>query len=129
MKKKEKILYWLTSADNDWRAVCHLFEKKDYAHSLFFAHLTLEKILKALYVAKHNTTPPFSHRLVYLAEKSELILNNHQIELLEIVTDFNMEVRYPDEKLAFYKKCTKKFTSKYIGDVGELKEWLKRQIK
>jgi len=40
---------------------------------------------------------------IYLAEKSELDLNDQQMELLEIVTDFNLEARYPDEKFSFYK--------------------------
>jgi len=128
LKKKEKIFYWLNSANNDWQVVFHLFEKKDYAYALFFTHLTLEKMLKALYVARHNETPPFSHQLVNLAEKAHLALTDKQMELLEIATDFNIEVRYPDEKLQFHKKCTKEFTEKYINETGEMKEWLSQQI-
>lgn len=52
-------------------------------------------------------TPPMTHRLIFLAETAEMDLSEKQIELLEIVTDFNLEARYPDEKFSFYKKCTK----------------------
>ena len=77
----------------------------------FFGHLTLEKILKAYYVKVSSENQPLTHRLIYLSEKSGLELTEEQIELLEIVTDFNLEARYPDEKFTFYKKCTKDFTS------------------
>jgi len=70
MAKKDQIKYWLKSADQDWSAANHLFEKKDYTYALFFSHLTLEKILKAIFTDKQDTTPPFSHNLVYLSEKA-----------------------------------------------------------
>jgi HEPN domain-containing protein len=124
MNKIEKINYWTTSSENDWRVAGHLFEKGDYAYALFFGHLTLEKLLKALFVAANEETPPMTHRLVYLAEKSELTLSEDQTELLEIVTDFNLEARYPDEKFSFHKKCTKEFTIKYLNKIEEMKKWL-----
>jgi len=61
---------------------------------------------------------------IYLAEKSELDLNDQQMELLEIVTDFNLEARYPDEKFSFYKRCTKEFTVNYLTRIEEMKKWL-----
>jgi HEPN domain-containing protein len=69
--------------------------------------LTLEKLLKAVFVAVKEETPPMTHCLVYLAEKSNLALSGKQTELFEIVTDFNLEARYPDEKFSFYKKNCK----------------------
>ena len=94
----------------------------------FFGHLTLEKLLKALYVSRINKIPPRTHRLVYLAEKIQLELTDNQLELMEIVTDFNLEARYPDEKFSFYKKCTKEFTLHYLNQIGEMKEWLLQKI-
>ena len=54
MAKKDQIKYWLKSADQDWSAANHLFEKKDYTYALFFSHLTLEKILKAIFTDKQD---------------------------------------------------------------------------
>ena len=86
--------------------------KVSVGNSLFFGHLTIEKILKAIYVDKLNGNPPYTHRLVNLAEKISLGLTEEQLELLEIITDFNMEARYPDEKFSFKKKCTRNFSKK-----------------
>ena len=49
MEKKDKVKYWLKTADQDWKVANHLFEKKDYSYALFFGHLTIEKILKAIF--------------------------------------------------------------------------------
>lgn len=125
---RQKVQYWLDSAEDDWKVANHLFEKGDYSYALFFGHLTIEKILKGLYAGKHNDIPPYTHRLVYLAEKIPLILPENQLELFEAITDFNLEARYPDEKFLFKKKCTKSFTEKYLQDIKGIKEWLLKQI-
>ena len=104
MTKEDRIKYWLESAKDDWKDANNLFEKRDYPYSLFFGHLTIEKILKAIYVDKLNESPPYTHRLVHLSEKISLGLTEEQLELLETVTDFNMEARYPDEKFSFKKR-------------------------
>jgi HEPN domain-containing protein len=49
-RRKETVKYWLDSAGDDWRVAKHLFEKGDYSYSLFFGHLTIEKMLKAVYL-------------------------------------------------------------------------------
>lgn len=113
-KQKKSVQYWLESSEDDWKVTNHLFEKEDYSYSLFFGHLTIEKILKAIYVNKRGEIPPYTHRLVYLAEKVSLSLSESQLELLETITDFNMEARYPDEKFSF--------------KIKEIKEWLLQQI-
>lgn len=128
MPKQEKVNYWIKSSENDWKVAGHLFEKEDYAYALFFGHLTIEKLLKAFFVAKLDEPPPFTHRLIYLAETAGLKISAEQIELLEIITDFNLEARYPDEKFSFYKKCTREFTEANMKKIEEIKEWLLRQL-
>lgn len=128
MTKEERIQYWLKSAMDDWAVAKHLFEKGDYPYSLFFGHLTVEKILKAVYVDRLDEPPPYTHRLVYLVERVSLELTEEQLDLLEAITDFNLEARYPDEKFSFKKKCTKDFTEEYLKKIEEIKEWLLKKI-
>jgi len=129
MTKREKIDYWMKSAAYDWAVAGHLYEKGDYPYALFLGHLTIEKSLKALYIDKINKTPPFVHRLTYLAEKIDLDLSQERLEMMEIITDFNLEARYPDEKFSFHKKCTKEFTNANMKMIEELKKWLLQQIR
>ncbi len=129
MDKKSKILYWIESSEDDWKVANHLFEKGDYSYSLFFGHLTIEKMLKALYVYRREKNPPYTHSLIYLAEQVSLNLSEEQLEMIETITDFHIEARYPDEKFSFRKKCTRSFTEWYIVKIKEPREWLLHQIK
>jgi HEPN domain-containing protein len=129
LNKEQRVQYWLESAKDDWRVAKHLFEKGDYPHSLFFGHLTIEKILKSIYVNKLNESPPHTHRLVHLVEKIALELTEEQLELFETITDFNMEARYPDEKFSFKKRCTKDFAEKYLRKIEEIRRWLLKKIR
>ena len=69
------------------------------------------------------------HNLVKLAEVSSLDLTDEQKVFLGEVNDFNLETRYPDYKLEFYKSCTKEFTERYLIKIKEYYKWLKFQIK
>ena len=119
MNKEVKIAYWIKSSGKDWKAAKHLFEKGDYAYSLFFGHLAIEKLFKGIFVEKLNEVPPYTHRLVFLAEKVGLEMSSERLELLEVITDFHLEARYPDEKFSFFKKCTR---SSLRGILGGLEE-------
>lgn len=127
MPREEKVAYWIESAASDWRVAGHLFEKKDFSYALFLGHLSLEKSIKAIFVSRHDAVPPFTHRLPYLAEKAGLILSTEQLELLEVVTDFNLEARYPDERFTFQNKCTAEFTTDYLKKIEEMMAWLRQQ--
>ena len=44
--------YWLDEAQEALDVTEHLFEKRDYSYALFFGHLAVEKMLKALFTGK-----------------------------------------------------------------------------
>lgn len=52
-----------------------LFKIKRYSDSLFFGHIVLEKILKALVVQKTKNQAPYSHDLIRLQETVKLELS------------------------------------------------------
>lgn len=84
--------------------------------------------MKAIFVDKHNETPPFSHNLVYLSEKAGLEVDDKNLALLEEISDYNLEARYPDDKLSFYKKCTKVFTENKLRQIKGVRKWLLQQL-
>ena len=120
------ILYWLTSSKQDFQTAEILFKNKRYHHALFFCHLSVEKMLKALVVYATKTAPPLIHDLVRLAEKANLLLTQqHKNDLAEITT-FNIETRYDDYKLSFYKQATQQFSSKYLKKTKRILTWLNK---
>jgi HEPN domain-containing protein len=128
MHKKELIEYWLQSSDRDFQTMIHLLEKGDFTWSLFIGHLVLEKLLKAWYVWHIDSTPPFIHDLVRLAEKGGLPLDEHQKDLLDTVSTFNIRARYDDYKMEFYKKCSKEFTQNWTDVIKDFRKWLREKL-
>ena len=130
MKIEHHIEFWLDSADHDLDTAESLFTAGKYDWCLFLGHLVLEKALKALYVRDNdNQMPPRSHNLVKLAEKTTLPLSDELKLFLDEVTDFNLEVRYPEYKREFYKICTKEFCEKKLSKIKESYLWMKSLIK
>ncbi len=44
------------------------------------------------------------------------------------VNDFNLEVRYPDYKHDFYRRCTKEYVEPYFIKIKEYYQWFKSQL-
>jgi HEPN domain-containing protein len=120
--------FWIEEATESLQVTRHLFEKKDYSYALFFAHLAIEKILKAIYVSRKNEHAPFIHNLQRLAELSGIQLNDAKRDALIKITTFNLESRYPDEKRSFRNKCTEEFTKNEIEETEDIFKWLKSMI-
>ena len=64
------IAYWADSSAYDLETGATLLRSKKYPYALFFGHLAIEKILKALVVKHTGTHAPYSHSLVMLAKKT-----------------------------------------------------------
>lgn len=129
MNNKNNIIdYWLESAAHDLDTAQGLFDISKYDWCLFISHLVIEKMLKAHYVNDNNEVAPKTHDLVYLAKKTKINLDYEKIVLLDIIKDFNMEARYPDDKFEFYKKCNKEFAFKNFEIIKELYKWLKSTL-
>ena len=120
--------YWLTESGEALRVAGHLLEKDDYSYALFFGHLAIEKILKALYVIEHKEHAPLLHNLLRLAREAGLEPDQHQIDALIRITAYNIEARYPDIKSSFRKKCTAEFTMKEMNTIKEIIKWINSQL-
>jgi len=126
----EKVVqYWLTTAADDWIAAEHLFQSGDYTHALFFAHLYLEKMLKAQVVRVAGEHAPISHNLRYLAEKGNLELSAERLAFLARVTEYAIKTRYPDIELQFRRQCTERFCAAELKEIKEFGIWIEKMVK
>lgn len=126
---KKLVNYWQKTAEHDYETMKSLFRAKRYDASLFFAHIVLEKILKALVVNETKKHVLYTHDLVKLAEISTLSFSDQEIKFFNEVNDFNMDARYPEQKMEFYKICTKEYTKKYIKEVESIYKELCQKLK
>ncbi|MGB2863816.1 MAG: HEPN domain-containing protein [Sedimentisphaerales bacterium] len=129
MKSEQEVVkYWRTASKEDFDSAEILFENKKYHHALFFCHLSIEKMLKAIIVKSTKTAPPLIHDLVRLGEKAKLPLNHSQMNELAEITTFNIEARYDDYKLSFRKKAKRRFSLKYLQKTKEILKWLSKYV-
>lgn len=120
--------FWLTESDEALKVADHLVAQADYSYALFFAHLAVEKRLKALFVARQQEHAPPLHNLLRLARFVGLDIDEATEDKLLTVTAFNIEARYPDFKRSFRQRCTPEYTDQQMMMVKELMQWLKFQM-
>ena len=82
-----------------------------------------------LLVVKTGKTPPPIHQLNRLAELAGLEMTMEYQEWLAEITDYNIEARYDDEKMSFYRKATAKYADSWQERCNKLFVWLEKKLR
>jgi HEPN domain-containing protein len=113
MTLKQHILYWKNSSFSDWEAAESLLSARYVVQALFFFHLSVEKLLKANWILDNEETfPPITHNLENLYAQTEVDLDASQIDLLKILSTWNIEGRYQD----YRQKLARSYTIEYVKE-------------
>ena len=120
--------YWVESAEYDFDTGKNLLVSKKFPYALFFAHLAIEKVLKAIVVKNTEEHAPYTHSLVMLAKTAHIDIDDQMLDQLAEYMEFHIEARYPDEKKDFYKKCSEEFTTNKIDEMDKVYKWLKKRL-
>jgi HEPN domain-containing protein len=125
MTKQEHIAYWIDSAQSDWESVTLLLDGGKFVQALFFVHLTMEKISKAIYVRfTDEIYPPKTHDIVKLLSFTNIEFDDDMIVFLKAFNVYNLEGRYPDYLGNIYKTTTTEKTKELIQKAGEIRKCL-----
>jgi HEPN domain-containing protein len=116
---------WRFSAEEDLAAARELISNKRPRHGLFFAHLAIEKLLKALVTQNTQEVAPKTHALLRLAERAGLVLSDVQRDFLGEFDRYQIEGRYP-EFLEESPGLDEAETA--LLSAVEMIEWLKSQL-
>ncbi len=125
MDVSKQIDYWRTSGDEDFAAAESLQEKGHLRHCLFFAHLAIEKMLKAHVTRQTKDVPPRIHNLVRLAEIANIKLDSERVEFLREFGIYQLEGRYPDSEQV---SVDSDIVRDEISRAKEMLIWLKKQL-
>ncbi|MFQ5861131.1 MAG: HEPN domain-containing protein [Dehalococcoidia bacterium] len=128
MDVAEVVHHWLEAAEEDWKVARHLLEAGDYPYALYFGHLCLEKLLKALVVQQTRSHAPYTHNLLRLVEVGGLTLTPEREEVLRRVTAYNLNIRYPTSVGELRRRFTKEYVEREWGAIKEIQGWLKSQV-
>jgi HEPN domain-containing protein len=121
----KQIEYWRTSSDEDFAAAQSLLEKGHLRHSLFFAHLAIEKMPKAHVTRQTKDVPPRIHNLIRLSEIAGLSLGPEQASFLRRFDMYQLEGRYPESA---HTIIDLKAANERLALAGDILKWLKSQL-
>jgi len=121
----KQISFWRDSAVEDLSVAHDLVNRNHNRHGLFFAHLAIEKILKAHVCKAIHDISPRLHNLVRLVELTDLAVQPGQIDILAEINSFNIEGRYPD---SLSPPPSQDEALNYIAKTDEVFKWLLEQL-
>jgi HEPN domain-containing protein len=121
----EHIVYWKKGAVEDLDVANQLVNSGKTRHGLFFAHLSLEKILKAHVCKATQQIAPKLHNLVRLAQQAGMNLSSDHLDILSEMNAFNLEGRYPVSEEA---SMNVQKSQSYLTKITEVFEWLNGQL-
>ncbi len=100
-----------------------------FVQALFFGHLYLEKIAKALWVKSNaENAPPKTHNLLKLINESNLDLSVEDKAFLIKLNQYQIESRYPEDIDNLYKITDFKLTSEYFDKIKFIEICLRKKL-
>jgi len=126
----EKIKYWVELAEYDLETAEAMLSSKRFLYVGFMCHQSIEKILKALFVSKFKESPPYTHSLAFLSEKSGILneYNEQQNNFITIMEPMNIEARYPSYKHKLLKDLDKEKSQDILNNTKEMVAWVKTKL-
>lgn len=122
---EKQIEYWKSGADSDLETAEILIQNNKFVQGLFFCHLCIEKITKAILVKETNQIPPKSHDIFYLANKAQIKLPENKQRIVQILMKYQLEGRYPEY---YPKPPSLELTMNYLKETQNLLKWLKMKL-
>lgn len=121
MNIQKQIDYWSDSAKDDLLTAELLINNNRVLHGLFWCHLIIEKTLKAHVVKDTHQVPPKTHNLIWLLEKTNIMLTPETISLIGLLMIYQLEGRYPEN---YPIAPSKTFAFDTFVKTKNLHEWL-----
>lgn len=125
MTKDEHIQYWQQQSVDDWETVDILLKGRKFLQALFWLHLSVEKLCKAVWINKADgNIPPRTHNLNRLMAETHIAVPQEFTILLVELNRFQLEGRYPDYVSDVSKSVNDALVEEYIDRSKPLKIWL-----
>ncbi len=122
------VAYWREGAEYDLVTAESLLKAGRYPYALFFGHLAIEKLPKALVVKETKQHASFTHSLPLLASKLMVEFPDEIKKDFARFMEFYIESRYPEQQRDFYEKCTCQFTEENLARIKETYQWLRQKF-
>jgi HEPN domain-containing protein len=122
--------YWIDLARYDLGAAKAMLKARQRLYVGFLCHLAIEKTLKAYWVHVKASTPPFTHDLSLLADRTGLlgIMDERAVIVLDFLEPLHIEGRYPTEKARLLRMLTPKRCAWLLSETRRLHTWIRDKL-
>lgn len=118
--------YSIDLARYDLRAAKAMLKARQRLYVGFLCHLAIEKTLKACWAYRKRGTPPFTHDLSLLAERTGLSadLDERAMVLIDFLEPMYIEGRYPTERRRTLRMLTPARCTWLMRETQRLHKWI-----
>ncbi|OGQ05393.1 MAG: hypothetical protein A2W61_05845 [Deltaproteobacteria bacterium RIFCSPLOWO2_01_44_7] len=125
---KSLVAQWLERVDYDLSAARSMLKSKHLLYVAFLCQQAVEKVLKAMWCARCDDSPPYTHNLGVLVESLKLSLSDEQLDFLELLNRFYIVGRYPTFKQKLASSLQEKNTTDLLKQTEEFILWCRQSI-
>lgn len=126
--REKDVKSWLDASRYDLSTARALLKSRRYLYVLFMCQQAMEKILKACTTMKTGEFPPRIHNLARLAELAALDLTEEERKLLERLSLYYLQSRYPPEIQTLAKKVSGTIATSQLKQTEALWRRLRKQL-
>ena len=126
---KDSINNWIKSSNYDIRTAENMLKTGRYIYVLFMCHLSVEKLLKALYEVVLKKILPKTHNFVYLSKSIGFEIPEKFLSTIESLNDLSIVTRYPEDMDSLVKAFKKERVAEYLNRTKALLKWLKKDAR
>ncbi len=119
---------WFVQAKYDVNTAEWLRRGRRQLYAVFMCHLSLEKALKGICHKLEGKTPPKTHDLLYLVQRTRLSPPAKLAESLTRINELSVPTRYPDELRTMKRVFTASRTEGILAETKEALKWLRSEF-
>ncbi len=130
MTKQEHVAHWVTGSNFNWHEVEKMVANDMVVPGLFWLHLSLEKLAKALWVQDNDgNTPPFTHNISKILSNTTLALTPTQARFAQQLNTFQLEGRYEDYMMNLRQGANEAFAQHVLQEAKILRQCILNQLR
>ena len=119
---------WAERAQYDLDTARAMLQSGRLLYVLFCCQQAVEKTLKGIIATRTEAFPPRLHNLVRLAEHAGLELRQDRLNLLEDLSKYYIQTRYPEELASLSKYMSRQKSQQVLNETEAVVQWLSSMI-
>jgi len=120
-----RVQSWIDGVNDALEMADSSFASGKFLWAVFFCHLAVEKMLKAVVLNRTGEVAPKTHNLMHLLKLGQLSPPKEALDFLGQLNTFSVPTRYPDELPGIEEMFDRKKTSDVLEKTRNALEWIR----